>query len=185
MLLIDSWECCAAMGLVSKKMIGGIHCSSGSTATELIGYGCPKALLNAVFYYNSKNFCVRGVQEHFNLRFDQLHRYTNPDRYIYREYGSKTIVVASMILMKEILFRLSRQVHKPVMLLFWTFTSARFLQLGLQKMQGFTCHLSCLYLRVHDNGSLRSQSLVALCKRWSRKCAKMQGTSHTTVFVLQ
>ena len=49
----------------------------------------PEGLLNAVFYSNGKNFCLRGIQEQYHLRFTQLIRRTNPDRYTYVEHGSK------------------------------------------------------------------------------------------------
>lgn len=44
-------------------------------------------LQNALDRHNGKNFCLRGVQEHLSLRFNQLHRVTDPDRYIYTEFG--------------------------------------------------------------------------------------------------
>ena len=48
-----------------------------------------KALLNAVFYYNGKSFCLRGGVEHRHLKLSQLQRTHNPDGYIYNEYVSK------------------------------------------------------------------------------------------------
>ena len=45
--------------------------------------------VTAVFYYNGKNFCIRGGDEHRNLRVSQLQRFSNPDRYVYNEYVSK------------------------------------------------------------------------------------------------
>ena len=38
---------------------------------------------------NGKNFHLRSYQEHATLRFSQIRRFTNPDRYVYYEYGSK------------------------------------------------------------------------------------------------
>ena len=55
----------------------------------IIGFGTPQALLNAVFFYNGKKFCLRGVQEHQNLTFGQFERSANPNRYTYTEFGSK------------------------------------------------------------------------------------------------
>lgn len=49
----------------------------------------PKSLLYAVFYCNGKKFCLRGGNEHRNLKLSQLKRMCNPDRYIYTEKGSK------------------------------------------------------------------------------------------------
>ena len=55
----------------------------------ILGLHSPSSLLNAVFYLNGKNFHLRGVQEQATLRFSQLLRFTNPDRYVYYEHGSK------------------------------------------------------------------------------------------------
>ena len=49
----------------------------------------PSALLNAVFYSNGKNFCLRGGDEHRRLKLSQLERLRDPDRYIYTENCSK------------------------------------------------------------------------------------------------
>ena len=55
----------------------------------VIGCHSPQALLHAVFFYNGKNFCLRGVNEHQNLRFSQIYRSTSPTKYTYVEFGSK------------------------------------------------------------------------------------------------
>ena len=47
------------------------------------------ALLNAIFFYNGRCFHLRGVQEHEQLKFGQIVRNSNPDRYTYYEHGSK------------------------------------------------------------------------------------------------
>ena len=57
--------------------------------SRVLGIHSPIALLNAVFYLNGKSFCLRSVSEHYNLRFSQLVRKKDPDRYIYIEHGSK------------------------------------------------------------------------------------------------
>ena len=55
----------------------------------------PTGLSNAVFFYNGKNFCLRGGAEHRKLRVSQLSRETNIIDgkeilcYVYTEYGSK------------------------------------------------------------------------------------------------
>ena len=49
----------------------------------VLGTHSPKALLNAVFFYNGKTFLLRGVQKHYNLIFCSI------DRYTYYEYVSK------------------------------------------------------------------------------------------------
>ena len=58
--------------------------SSGQLGTET-----PRALQNAVFFYNGKNFCIRGGEEHRNIKLSQFQRYYEPDRYHYIEYVSK------------------------------------------------------------------------------------------------
>ena len=58
-------------------------------AEGVLGFHSPQALLNSIFFYNGKNFCLRGVHGHFSLRFSQIHRTTNPDQYTYTEFGSK------------------------------------------------------------------------------------------------
>ena len=55
----------------------------------VLGFHSPQALLNTVFFFNVQNFCLRGVQEHYNLRFSQIQYATNPERYTYYEFGSK------------------------------------------------------------------------------------------------
>ena len=49
----------------------------------------PKGLFRAVFYYNGKNFVLRGGQEHRELQLSQIVRLTKPDRYEYIENASK------------------------------------------------------------------------------------------------
>ena len=56
---------------------------------EVLGVHNPRALLAAVFYYNGKNFCLRGGIEHRRLKLSQLKRLYDPDRYVYVENGSK------------------------------------------------------------------------------------------------
>ena len=48
-----------------------------------------QGLLRADFYYNGKCFCLRGGQEHRELRLSQLKRANDPDRYTYSENSSK------------------------------------------------------------------------------------------------
>ena len=42
-----------------------------------------------MFYYNGKNFALRGIGEQYRLKVSQLVREYNPDRYVYTENGSK------------------------------------------------------------------------------------------------
>ena len=58
-------------------------------ASGVLGIYNPVALLNAVFYLNGKSFCLRGVSEHYNLRFSQIVRKSDPDKYLYVEHGLK------------------------------------------------------------------------------------------------
>ncbi len=46
--------------------------------TKVIGTENPKALLQTAFYLNGKNFCLRGGQEHCNLKLTQLVKCTSP-----------------------------------------------------------------------------------------------------------
>ena len=48
---------------------------------SILGTHSPKALLNAVIFYNGKNCLLRGVQEHVDLCFGQLSRGMDPIRY--------------------------------------------------------------------------------------------------------
>ena len=54
-----------------------------------LGITNPRSLQNAVFYYNGKNFCLRGGEECRQLKISQLERVFNPDGYVYHEYVSK------------------------------------------------------------------------------------------------
>ena len=47
----------------------------------------PRGLLRAVFYYNGKNFCLRGGAEHRNLKLSQFTKFS--DHNIYTENASK------------------------------------------------------------------------------------------------
>ncbi len=47
----------------------------------------PRGLLRAVFYYNGKNFCLRGGEEHRGLKLSQLKR--TKTGYTYTENASK------------------------------------------------------------------------------------------------
>ena len=63
--------------------------------TGVIGTADPTALLNAVFFYNGKNFCLRGGVEHRNLKISQLKRDKSVisgkevNEYVYTECVSK------------------------------------------------------------------------------------------------
>ncbi len=52
-----------------------------------IGTHSPLALLNAIFYYNGKGCCLRGGEEHRNLKLSQFKK--QKDGYIYTENKSK------------------------------------------------------------------------------------------------
>ena len=61
----------------------------------VLSLGNPTGLLNAVFFYNGKNFCLRGGVEHRSLKLSQFVRETTTidgkqiSCYIYTEFGSK------------------------------------------------------------------------------------------------
>ena len=55
-------------------------------ASGQLGTKTPRALQNAVFYYNGKNYCIRGGEEHRNIKISQFQRMY---KYLYHEYVSK------------------------------------------------------------------------------------------------
>ena len=57
----------------------------------VVGTDTPRALLQAIFFYNGKKFLLRVGEEHSGLKFSQLKRTTNA--YIYTENGSKMVLV--------------------------------------------------------------------------------------------
>ena len=85
----------------------GIGCSSKSTElltredeeklwqSGVLNPNTPQGLLNCVFFLNGKNVCLRGGQEHRDLKLSQLKREvvsvqgTMKVCYTYTEYGSK------------------------------------------------------------------------------------------------
>ena len=50
-----------------------------------------KGLLRAVFFYNGKNFCLRGGQEQRNLGYQDTSHIDGKEvsSYVYEEFGSK------------------------------------------------------------------------------------------------
>ena len=62
-------------------------------STQVLGMHSSESLLNAVFYLNGKGLCLRGVQEHHNLRFSQFVREENPPRFIMLSVVKKTTAV--------------------------------------------------------------------------------------------
>ena len=58
-------------------------------SSGVINVETPKGLLQAVFYFNGKCFCLRGGQEHRDLGVSQLQRLYKPERYLYSEIASK------------------------------------------------------------------------------------------------
>ena len=60
--------------------------------TGVLSTETPKGLLNAVFFYNGKNFVLRGGSEHQDLKFSQLKRSVDGNGcvcYTYTEHSSK------------------------------------------------------------------------------------------------
>ena len=58
-------------------------------ASGTLGLDSPTSLLNAIFFLNGNKFVLRGVSEHYNLRFGSIHYSDNPDHIHYVEHGSK------------------------------------------------------------------------------------------------
>ena len=56
---------------------------------NVLGVDTPESLFRAVFYYNGKNFYLRGGKEHRALKLSQIVRHHNPAHYVYTENGSK------------------------------------------------------------------------------------------------
>ena len=54
-----------------------------------MGTNTPKQLLQAVFFYAGKVFCLRGGIEQRGLKVSQFQRRYSPDHYVYIENGSK------------------------------------------------------------------------------------------------
>ena len=57
--------------------------------TGVLSIENPKGLLRAVFFLNGKKFCLRGGEEHRQLKLSQLKKFTDPLRYVYTENSSK------------------------------------------------------------------------------------------------
>uniref|UniRef100_A0A1X7TUJ9 ZMYM2-like/QRICH1 C-terminal domain-containing protein n=1 Tax=Amphimedon queenslandica TaxID=400682 RepID=A0A1X7TUJ9_AMPQE len=57
--------------------------------TKVLDITTPAGLLNCVFFYNGKNLCLRGGDEHRQLKFSQLRHGVQKICYIYTEHGSK------------------------------------------------------------------------------------------------
>ena len=55
----------------------------------VMGIDTPKQLLNTVFFYVGKVFCLRGGVEQRGLKISQFQRRYSPDHYVYVENGSK------------------------------------------------------------------------------------------------
>ena len=58
-------------------------------STGVLNVETPAGLLNSIFYYCGKCFCLRGGQERRTLSLSQFERKLNPDRYVYTENSSK------------------------------------------------------------------------------------------------
>ena len=54
-----------------------------------MGLDTPASFQNAAFYTVGKIFCLRGGQEHRNLKVSQFIRLQEPDRYVHHENTSK------------------------------------------------------------------------------------------------
>ena len=67
----------------------------GLWESGVMGLDTPVGLLNAVFFYNGKKFCLRGGAEHRNLKLSQIKKEITVvdgkmvNSYVYQEFGSK------------------------------------------------------------------------------------------------
>ncbi len=62
-------------------------------ATGVLSPDTPQGLLNAVFFYNGKNFLLHGGAEHRSLKMSQIQKNLSPEgrvRYTYTENVSKS-----------------------------------------------------------------------------------------------
>ena len=63
--------------------------------TKVLSMDTPKGLFRAVFFYNGKNFCLRGGAEQHGLKISQFHKeivrinVTDISSYVYNNFGSK------------------------------------------------------------------------------------------------
>ena len=64
--------------------------------TKVLGKDTPKQLLNTVFFYVGKVFCLRGGVEQRGLKVSQFQRRYSPDHYVYVENGSKNNSCANL-----------------------------------------------------------------------------------------
>ncbi len=105
--------------------------------TIVIGTENPKALLRAVFFLS--NFCLRGGQEHRDLKLSQLVKCTSPSlHYLYLENSSKNNPGAHF---KQEAKRV--QIQKQVTsatFIFWTYISVSFLQMLGRKIISMPDH---------------------------------------------
>ena len=52
----------------------------------VLGVHNPKVLLHTVFFLNGKTFCLRGGEEHRNLKLSQVKRHIDPDRCVHGKF---------------------------------------------------------------------------------------------------
>lgn len=74
MLLLSMQRCLLRM---TKTSSGNLECSQLTI------------LLRAVFYLNGKDFCLRGGEEHRQMKISQFWKEYEPLHYVYTEYASK------------------------------------------------------------------------------------------------
>ena len=77
-----------------KKSYSSFISHRRESDTSVIGTTNPAALLNAIFFYYGKNFCLRGSVEHRGLKLTQVQREPSVisgkkvNGYVYTEHGS-------------------------------------------------------------------------------------------------
>ena len=81
-----------------SKVVGSTTSATESISAEeedllwssaVLNTDTPNGLVRAAFFVVGKCFCLRGGQEHRQLRLSQLQRLHDPDWYVYHEHSSK------------------------------------------------------------------------------------------------
>jgi len=134
-----------------------------------------KGLLRTVFFYNGKNFTLRGGQEHRNLQISQLSRLYHPDRHIYTENSSKNRAGGLAQLRLEHKRIPIYSVPSAAMYVCWTCTSV-----NCQPMQRRrTTFIVSPYNRTAQcmmmHPGIRAFRVVRItCQRWYLRCLQRQ-----------
>ena len=138
----------------------------------LLGTSNPQARLNAVFFYNGFQFCLRGGLEHRRLKLQQIKR--DDMGYTYYENGSKNrkgVPLKKKHCQQGCMVWCSAQARERCHVLFWMFTSASCQRMHTGwKVFTFDHCLSLIWLMVHSSTNWKEQNWLP----WCRTCVKMQ-----------